>query len=390
MGARHFLMETHAGATSIMAAFIVVMAVGGAALVTDHVWLVDQRDALKRASDAAAVAATLGMRRVLASNPNVSDAELRAAITPEARNYVLANLLHLSGERRRKAVDSLTMDVRPDQTQGTVSVSVSADLGGFLFAGRLPFLGGVEAIDSTRAVSGVESANAPVEVVLAIDTSNSMAFTLGGGAATTDSRMQIVQRAANDMVRILGPNTRDPVAVGVVPWSHTACVDQDECDRNDGQIALPPSTDPGTVSQAIHHLVANGRGTRSTFGLTVGKDFLDTAPDEHRKVLVLLTDGEDNACLKPNGRTRNCPAAAARLEQADACTAAKNAGIEIFVIAAMEPALVSGPHGDGLRDCSSDGDSPGEHVFLNNATAENLRAAFVDIANQLVLVRRVY
>jgi Mg-chelatase subunit ChlD len=285
----------------------------------------------------------------------------------------------------------LTIDVQPDRTQGTVRVSVEADLGGFLFAGRLPFLSGVEAIGSMKAVSGVESANAPVAVVLAIDTSNSMQDTLDGRrASTTDSRMQIVQRAADDMVRILGPNARDPVAIGVVPWSHTACVDQIECDRNNGQVALPPSTDPITVSHAINSLVADGLGTRSTFGLTVGKDFLDKAPNKQRKVLVLLTDGEDNLCLRPDGRRRNCSPQAARLDQAAACTAAKDAGIEIFVVAAMEPTLVSGPHGDALRDCSSDGDSPGEHVFLNNVAAENLQTAFAHIANQLVMMRRVY
>lgn len=123
--------------------------------------------------------------------------------------------------------------------------------------------------------------------------------------------------------------------------------------------------DPSTVSRAIDGLLANGRGTRSTFGLTVGKDFLDNAPDEHHKVLVLLTYARVITCLRPNGPTGNCALVVAQLEQAAACTAAKGIGIEIFFVAAMTPSFVNGPLEGSLRDCSSDGDPPGESMYFS-------------------------
>ena len=52
-----FLRDTRAGATALAAAAVTVMTVGAAALISNYVWLVDQRDVLKSASDAGAVAA---------------------------------------------------------------------------------------------------------------------------------------------------------------------------------------------------------------------------------------------------------------------------------------------------------------------------------------------
>ena len=60
---RNFLRDTRAAATAIVAAVASVMVVGGAALVVDHSWLVDQRDTLKEASVAASIATTLEMAR---------------------------------------------------------------------------------------------------------------------------------------------------------------------------------------------------------------------------------------------------------------------------------------------------------------------------------------
>ena len=65
---KRFLRNTRAGATAIAAAAATIMAVGGAALITDHVWLVDQRDVLKSAAPAASVATTHEMSRRLFSD----------------------------------------------------------------------------------------------------------------------------------------------------------------------------------------------------------------------------------------------------------------------------------------------------------------------------------
>ena len=54
MTLRRFLGETRAAATGIAAVRLTGMTIGGAALVSDHAWIVDQRDVLKAAADAEA------------------------------------------------------------------------------------------------------------------------------------------------------------------------------------------------------------------------------------------------------------------------------------------------------------------------------------------------
>ena len=67
--AGRFLRNAGGGATAIVAGAVTVMAVGASALIVDHNWLVDQRDVLKKASDAAAVAATMELKRLLPERP---------------------------------------------------------------------------------------------------------------------------------------------------------------------------------------------------------------------------------------------------------------------------------------------------------------------------------
>ena len=107
-----------------------------------------------------------------------------------------------------------------------------------------------------------------------------------------------------------------------------------------------------------------------------------------RKVIVLLTDGEDNYCgFLPGACTDN----ELGIDRNEACTLAKNAGTEIFVVAAMPPEDVSSDLAQSLRRCSSESDNPGgTYVFINNENEEGLRAAFHEIANQLLELRRVY
>ena len=54
MTLRRFRGETRAAATGIAAVRLTGMTIGGAALVSDHAWIVDQRDVLKAAADAEA------------------------------------------------------------------------------------------------------------------------------------------------------------------------------------------------------------------------------------------------------------------------------------------------------------------------------------------------
>ena len=106
------------------------MAVGGAALMTDHVWLLDQRDTLKAAADAGGVAATLALNRRLDADPTVTDAALEAELKAVARRYVLLNLRHLAKDRLERAESTLVLEViraAIDEIEGMVQ-STLADL----------------------------------------------------------------------------------------------------------------------------------------------------------------------------------------------------------------------------------------------------------------------
>ena len=508
-GAWRFLRDVRGGATSIFATMVAVMTVAAAALIVDHNWLVDQRDTMKYASDAAAVAATIELTR-----PGVqskSDNDLQDHLKKVAKTYAELNLLHLSGERLEKAKHSLKVEVEPDRDSNTVEVKVTADLGGTLFSRHLPMMGNYEGPeDGIGAVAKVEGTSNPIEVVLAIDISGSMAKTMDDKTAKadgSDSRMAIVKRAATALVDILDPNKENRVAAGLVPWqaqvrldsaTRTAwkdkadpwaeypktrhydapyrckpygncsvdvanikedyekrqdfprdkewlgCLDEHRVDgvgnadlpddfggqncygtstlglrhgvfsayeaqyfcSNDVSTILPLTTDASDVRTAIDDLKAVGQGTYSALGILWGQRFLtpgwkgvwgdsvhpvDPASDEStgaRKAIVLLTDGEDNMC---GYKDTSCTHTDVAIARETACSIAKKAGIEVFVIAAMHPDKVSGTLGASLKACSSQADNPeGEYVFLNNSDDADLEAAFANIATQLKVFRRVY
>ena len=215
------------------AAAVTVMTVGGAALIIDHVWIVDQRDTLKSGANAAALAATHELIRHLDEDPGVSDATLDAALYGVAKRYVAMNLTHLPPDRFTRALKTLVVEVTADRAGRSVDVAAQADLGGFLFAGHLAFLSGVTGPkDGLRAVAAVDSVSVPVEVVLALDVSGSMEADLHGFTGTrNESRMSIVKRAAKHLVEILDPDADDGVAVGVVPWAQVVRLDRGQAAR---------------------------------------------------------------------------------------------------------------------------------------------------------------
>ena len=217
---RNFLRDTRAAATAIVAAVASVMVVGGAALVVDHSWLVDQRDTLKSASVAASIAATLEMGR---APTDLSPETLKARLEVVARRYVLLNLAYLSPERLQRASESLTLSITPDRVAGTVRVVASADLGGTLLSQHLPLLGGYSGPGPITVDVGTEREVKPVEVVLAIDVTTSMSYGVGGSrpANPSDSRMAIVKKAAKELAETLLTDVDAPVAVALVPWNFT-------------------------------------------------------------------------------------------------------------------------------------------------------------------------
>ena len=218
-----FLLGTRAGATSIVTAAVAVMSVAGFAFITDHIWLIDQRDVLKSAADAAAIAATKEMNRRLIPTPDMSEADLKTAIASVAENYIKLNLAYLPTDRRTRAEETLTVAVTPNRNLGTVDVATTADLGGTLFSRHLPVLSNYKGPARVGTNAGVETSVTPVEAILAIDVSTSMQSTLAAGTPSQGekSRMDIVKDAAKALVNILRPNEHNRVAIGVVPWHFT-------------------------------------------------------------------------------------------------------------------------------------------------------------------------
>ena len=250
MNILRFLCDARAGATAMVSTAVVVITVGASALVTDHKWLVDQRDVLKSAADAAGIAATLEMTRILDAQPTISDADLRVALEPVARRYVELNLGHLSRDRYDQAIATLVVDIVLQRARRTVDVSAEADLGGTLLAHHIPIFESAVIPKSLRVATQVESVTTPIEVVLAIDVSTSMDRMLDGSESTcaycleqwyqdlfgtnidadrdsANRRIEIVKRAARNLVDILGPGAENRVAVGVVPWHTQVRLDSD-------------------------------------------------------------------------------------------------------------------------------------------------------------------
>ena len=233
MKIRDFLRDTRAGATALASAAITVMTVGAAALISDHVWLVDQRDLLKSASDAGTVAATLEMNHRLAENPGIGDDDLRAALETVARRYIILNFQHLSEDRLTRATESLVVTAVPDRALGTVTVSAEADLGGTLFSRHMPLLDNYIGPSSIKTASEVERTKVPAEIVLAIDVSLSMEDALDGTPRVPEdeSRIHIVKQASLALVDALDPSAAHLIAVGLVPWHVLVHLDDDAKDR---------------------------------------------------------------------------------------------------------------------------------------------------------------
>ena len=227
VSARRFLRSTRAGATAIAAAAVTVMAVGGVALITDHVWLVDQRDTLKSAANSASLAATLALNRMLVADPTVSDAALKAALTPVARRYIELNLSHLPAARLTRAKQTLVITLAVNRREGRVDVAAEADLGGTLVARALPLLGGDTGPATMQATAAVECASTAIEVVLALDVTASMHAKIDENAAAggDNRRLNAVINAAKALVEELRATCEGrSTAVGVVPWDKTVRV----------------------------------------------------------------------------------------------------------------------------------------------------------------------
>ena len=359
----HFLRSTKAGATAITAVAVSIMTVMAAGLIVDHLWLVEKRDLLKAAADAATVAATLRLRALPADQ---DAATVKTDLQAVAERYVWLNLsANLRDEALRQSDINLVLDI--NRSQGTVGIEAAAPIGRTLVSAAL---GGYPGPGQIAVGSGAEAGSGAIWAVLALDVSRTMGFALNGGSAATDAeqRIHIVRAAAKEFVAAVNPNPDTPVAVGVVPWAWSV-----------GSV-LAPSNTPATIESALDRLNPTGGATASSRGLKRSRELLAVAPEGARRAIVLLTDGEDNRSVTGGscGASRaDCP----KYRKAE-CDGAKADGIAIFVIAAM--ANTSGALATQLRECAS---SP-EHAFINTNNAQAMRDTFGQIAGQLRALRR--
>ena len=276
MTPRRFLRDTRAGATAIAAAAVTVMTVGGAALISDHLWLVDQRDVLKTAADAAGLAATLEMTRL--AGETHTDAELKARIEPVAERYVLLNLEHLPSERYEAAKESLAVTLGIDRDANTASVTVTADLGGTLFSRNLPLLGNYTGSGRVVAETGVECRGGIIEIVLALDVTASMdgAIDRRIPKIAGNHRMLVAIEAARTLVEELHSSCDDTdVVIGVVPWDKTVRLPSHARWRTNGWVDTSAYTAAANVSgyEAWDGCVADrlhaATGPRNSAGLSL-------------------------------------------------------------------------------------------------------------------------
>ena len=219
---RGFVRDTRAGATAIAAVAVTVMTVGGAALIGDHAWLVDQRDVMKTAADAAGIAATLEMTRL--AGQARTDEELEAELKPVAERYILINLKHLSPERFEAAKESLEITLDIDRDENTVDVTVAADLGGTLLSRHLALAGNYKGPERVLAKTGTQCSGGIIEVVLALDVTASMNAAIDKRYPKTadNQRMPVAIEAAKTLVEELHSGCDDTdVVIGVVPWDKT-------------------------------------------------------------------------------------------------------------------------------------------------------------------------
>ena len=358
--------------TSVVLTLMMFLAGG---LIAEHNRFVDNRDTLKVASDAAVVAATQHLHRLPTS---MSDSAVEVALEDTARRYAF---LVVEGNSRNSP-DPITpsdMDItlHLNRAAGVVGVDVATNMRGVLYKQLVSAQG-----ERKMAVrSGAEQEVTRAMLVLALDASQSMHNTIG-----VRERVDVVRDAAKTMVDelVTGPH----VSVGVVPWSDWVCNDP-LCDWGWGILA--PTNDVAVIQQMLDDFEPRGGLTFSPVALTESTALLENAPADVRRGLVLLTDGEDTVCRKRTwfsaSNDDECTAQMRTSLRKDACDAAKEAGITIWVVAAMPADRVGSRLERELRDCASEGE---QHVFVENLDDHDLEEAFESIAAQVKELRRTY
>ena len=360
-----FLRSSRGGATTLTAIAVTFMTIMGAALMVDHEWLVNKRDVLHSAAAAATIAATKQLRAMPRTE---DDAAVKIALEKTAQRYVWFNLRpNIRDEPLSRGDVQVILDI--DRVNGIVDVTVDAPIGRSLMGRIVGYLGP----DALRARIGAEAGIGPVWAVLALDISSSMRSAVSGAFPRTPAEMRInvVKAAAKDFVATIHPGPDDQsgaVHVGIIPWH-----------RMVGHVTRPTSV-LAEINAAIDGLRANGSGTASSSGMREARELLEAAPDGARRVLVLLTDGQDNH--GPN--RRRCPEDQCPKHRAAECALAKADSVTVFTIGAM--ALTQAALAEQLRQCASSL----EYAFTSHSSPQTMRDTFATIAGEMKKLRRIY
>ena len=264
------------------------MCFGGTALLTDHVALVHQRNVLQAASASASLATSQALGSL---DPSLTDQEVAEALGSVARRYILANLSEANRELARR---TLEVTLAPDMEAGVVKVKASASLGGAI-AGR--HLWGA-LIQKSEVVTGAERIVAPVDLVLVIDVTGSMANSIyhksGADVPEGERRISVVRNAAQHLIAgLYDQHETDHVWVGLVPFSTTVNIGADRqhwvSDLGQGHKVVPPGFGPwpGCIE---HRSMSNDldlslvRPDETPFTAWFWPSTLEYRPDERRAV----------------------------------------------------------------------------------------------------------
>lgn len=438
MGGRHgmtnFWSDTRAAATALTAVVITIMTLGAGAVVTDHVALVNNRDTLNAAAGAASIAAAQHMATL---PPDTSDEALVPLLKDTARAYILGNLLHLPPDRYKTARDSMQIGIEPDRDNGTVSITVTADLGGAPVSRNIPLFDSAAARAHSKGSGGVKCEGIALELVLALDVSRSMNRTDFGGerriTLAVDAARMLLSRLHEDACEGMEPATGFVPWAGVVriedparwqrellvdmteytgsdawagcfadpsrldtAWRRPRAKDNDGCDLS---AILPLSTDatrmdgelaamrPGlpTVSATKAHLGMTWaqRVLASDWGRAWDSGTHPAAADGEgaTKAIVMLTDGRNVA--PGSGLSR------ADLHDLfiESCRGARASGIEVYTVSLLPPGDKAAKKiGQVLLECV--GGMTAQTMAANDQ--DSLNAAFTQIAERLYSLRRTH
>ncbi|PLX45408.1 MAG: hypothetical protein C0605_00970 [Hyphomicrobiales bacterium] len=370
----------------------------GAAL--DYSLAITARGKLQAASDTAALAAA----KALTQNPGLSDAELNsiaaAVFNTNTGNIYQAKNIGFNMSRLQNGVSI------------TANAEVETNVIGIL---------GIDKVD-VAAKSETQASTTRVEVAMVLDNTGSMAWS---------GKMGALKDAANTLVNTLIPgNSSDFVKIGLVPYDITVNIGTgyvnapwlsgvpsvnwcglvkirkapddtlDTAPTGSKKIKAyykpcgslrplqPLINQKSTLTASINAMQPNGwtyipagliwgwRMLSPSEPLTEGTTYND--PD-WKKVLILMTDGDNTAIWKNTKVTTNVPSTQADAKTRTLCDNIKDKGIKIYSIAFQ---LTSSTSTNLLRDCAT---TSGD--FFAAHTNDDLRAAFSSIAGDINKLR---